>query len=290
MRLVLDNNAILKGSGRIPTSDIAAVIAAPTITDFSASTYKDISGSTADSNGVWVDESGVNVMVSSDTPDADIHSFTMTAFDLTTLSALVDQKPISSRPIGVFLKPDGTKLFATSFSSSIGIHEYTLSVPYDITSAGSLTLLSTAGDGATIPFGLHFSPDGLNAYCSDNGGNVYQWSLASPWDVSSPTFIGSFDFTSEIGATKAQDITLSQDGTKMYLPDLNVGVDSEIFQYTLNTPFTVSTAVYDSVVLTLTGRIGATGLHLMSTQDRFYVAYNGDAGGSDPEAIEEFTI
>ncbi len=265
---------------------------APNITDFSAASYSgDISASAVDPNGVFVDESGTRVFIANGSPGNDIDSYSMsTPFDLTTLSAVIASEAITTSPIGVFLKPDGTKLFVTTFSSQIGVQEFPLSTPWDITTKGAMTLLSTAGDGATIPFGLHFSPDGLNVYTSDNGGNLYQWSLASAWDVSSPTFVGSFDFTNEVAATKGQDLSLSNDGTKLYLPDINLGTDSEVFQYGLSVPFDITTAFYSNLVLTLTGRIGSSGFHMLDANDRFYAAYNGDAGGGDPEALEEFTI
>jgi len=265
---------------------------APIITAFSAASYSgDISASSVDPNGVFVDESGTRLFVVNGSPGNDLNSYSLSVpFDLTTISAVIASEAIVTSPIGVFLNPDGTKLFVTTFGSNIGVQEFPLSVPWDITTKGAMTLLSTPGDGATIPFGLHFSGDGLNVYTSDNGGKVYQWSLASAFDVSAPTFIGSFDFTSEIVATKGQDLALSSDGTKMYISDLNVGTDSEIFQYSLITPFNITTAVFDSVFLTLTGRIGVSGWHMMNTNDRLYVAYNGDVGGADPEAVEEFII
>ena len=270
----------------------ASASTAPTITDFSAASYSgDISASAVRPFGVFVDESGARAFIVNGSSGNDVDSYSMSVpFDLTTLSAVIASVGVVSSPIGVFLKPDGTKIFFTTFSSTIGVQEFPLSVAWDITTMGSQVVLSTAGDGATIPFGLHFSPDGLNVYTSDNGGKIYQWSLASAWDVSSPTFIGSFDFTSEIVATKGQDLSLSEDGTKMYISDLNTGVDTEIFQYSLGLPFNILTAVYDSVVLTLASRIGGSGFHMMQSQDRFYVAYNGDVGGADPEALEEFTI
>ncbi len=265
--------------------------AAVDITDFSAASYSgDISASAVDPNGVFVDESGTRAFIVSGSPGNDLDSYSMsTPFDLATLSAVASVSAGSS-PIGVFLKPDGTKLFRTNFGSPLGISEFTLSTPWDITTAGAATVFLTSPDGATIPFGLHFSSDGLNVYTSDNGGNLFQWSLAAPWDISSPTFIGSFDFTNEIVATKAQDLSLSNDGTKLYLPDLNVAVDSEVFEYGLSVPFDITTAFFTDKIFTLTGRIGMSGFHMLDANDRFYAAYNGDAGGADPEALEEFTI
>ena len=273
---------------------------APTLSNFSSASYSgSINAGSVDPGGVWVSPDGVNVFVASGSPDNQIDAYTLsTPFNLTTISAVVASLAIASSPWGVFLKPDGTKLFVTAFGGSKGVQEFTLSTPFDLTTAGAMTLLDTTVNGATIPFGTHFSPDGLNVYVSDNGGSVYQWSLASAWDVSSPTFIGSFNFSTALGstiaATKGQDLSLSDDGRKLYIPDLNTGTDTEIVTFNVTVPFDITSTFYNFVKFTLTGRIGGSGFHLMPAepllQDRYYVAYNGDAGGADPEALEEFRL
>ena len=273
---------------------------APTLSNFASASYTgDISAGSDDPGGVWVSPDGINVFVASDGADNEVHSYTLgTPFDLSTISAKVATLAINTSPWGVFLKPDGTKIFVTAFGGSVGVQEFTLSTPFDLTTAGAMTLLDTTVNGATIPFGTHFSPDGLNVYVSDNGGSVYQWSLAVAWDVSAPTFIGSFNFSTALGstiaATKGQDLSLSDDGRKLYIPDLNVGTDTEIVTFNVTVPFDITSTFYNFVKFTLTGRIGGSGFHLMPAepllQNRYFVAWNGDAGGADPQALEEFKL
>ena len=67
--------------------------------------------------------------------------------------------------------------------------------------------------------------------------------MSTPWDISTATYDSlSKDLTGE--DTSPTGFTLKKDGTKMY----SGGAGSQlIYQYTLSTPFNISTASYDSV-------------------------------------------
>lgn len=74
----------------------------------------------------------------------------------------------------------------------------------------------------------------------------------TPWDISA----GSY--TSKAKSVAAQEtstagVAFKSDGTKMYVVG---GVTNSVFQYTLSTPWDVSTATYDSVTKDLTSETG----------------------------------
>jgi len=101
---------------------------------------------------------------------------------------------------------------------------------------------SIAGEEAT-PQGIFFSPDGTRMYViGTTGDDVNQYSLSTPWLVSSATYVTVFSVAS-------QDLTptglfFRADGLKMYV----VGnTNDTVFQYSLTTPWSVATASYDSV-------------------------------------------
>jgi sugar lactone lactonase YvrE len=101
---------------------------------------------------------------------------------------------------------------------------------------------SIAGEEAT-PQGIFFSPDGTRMYVTGTSGDdVNQYSLSTPWLVSSATYVTVFSVAS-------QDLTptglfFRADGLKMYV----VGnTNDTVFQYSLTTPWSVATATYDSV-------------------------------------------
>lgn len=102
------------------------------------------------------------------------------------------------------------------------------------------------------PYGLFFKSDGLSLYVSGAFASeeVYQFSLSSAWDISTlnTTPVGSFDITSE--ADNVKGVFFKSDGTKMYIvgPDASTG-NENVYQYTLSTPWLVSSASFDSVQL-----------------------------------------
>jgi DNA-binding beta-propeller fold protein YncE len=86
--------------------------------------------------------------------------------------------------------------------------------------------------------GLTFSPDGTRMYLVGTGNkSVYQYDLSVPWRTSTRTYVGMFTVANELLVPSGVD--LSHDGTKMYL----VGYYYDtVFEYTLYTPWDVSTA------------------------------------------------
>jgi hypothetical protein len=106
---------------------------------------------------------------------------------------------------------------------------------------------SIAGEELT-PQGIFFSPDGTKMYViGTTGDDVNQYSLSTPWLVSSATYVTVFSVAS-------QDLTptglfFRADGLKMYV----VGnTNDTVFQYSLTTPWSVATASYDSVSFSVT--------------------------------------
>ncbi len=94
---------------------------------------------------------------------------------------------------------------------------------------------------------IYIRSDGLKAYIINSDNNIYQFSLSTPWDLSSMTYDNiSFFWNEDFGLTT--DIEFKDDGTKMFVMAL-----SRIYQYTLSTPWDISTATYDNVVVDFSG-------------------------------------
>jgi len=98
---------------------------------------------------------------------------------------------------------------------------------------------SVAGQDVT-PRGIFFSASGSHLYVlGGNGDDINQYSLSTPWDISSASYVQNF-------SVSAQDlnpwgISFKVDGTKMYV----VGdTNDSIFEYDLSTAWNISTASY----------------------------------------------
>lgn len=164
-----------------------------------------------------------------------------TPWDLSTASYTVPSSDFINfsftGAMGLFFKPDGTKLYVVRNStSSISIvAEYAMSLAWDITTA-----TFTASSNVAAARGLYISPDGTNLYFTRNSNDsVYQYSMSSAWDISSLSLVRTSSVSSQ--TTTPTDISFKPDGTKMYLVDTAL---ERVFEYDLSTPWDISTKTF----------------------------------------------
>lgn len=92
-----------------------------------------------------------------------------------------------------------------------------------------------------------FKPDGTELYYTrQNDTSVYQYTLSTPWDVTTATYTSAF--TSSLSG--ADSIALSSDGLNMYLSS-----GTGILQHTLSTPWDISTATYSQTSSEVTVKV-----------------------------------
>lgn len=100
----------------------------------------------------------------------------------------------------------------------------------------------------TSPSDVEFGDSGTKMYVVGSAnGTVYQYTLSTAWDVDTASYASkSFDFSSQ--DVNPRGLFFKPDGTKIYM----VGIQNDaVFQYSLSTPWDVSTASYDSVSLSV---------------------------------------
>jgi hypothetical protein len=165
-------------------------------------------------------------------------------------------------PQDIFFKSDGTKMFILGDTGN-DVNEYSLSTPWEVNTAGFTTNFSVASR-ETAPLGLYFSSDGLNMYVCGNtgvaplvasGDYVHQYSLGTAWDISN-VGLATVGYTTSyriLDDTAPQGVYLkNDDGTKMYI----VGsTNDRVYEYSLGTPWNVSTAGLTTSVLLGTGTL-----------------------------------
>jgi hypothetical protein len=134
----------------------------------------------------------------------------------------------------------GSKVFAfgtsTSSDSANVILEYALSTAYDLATA---TL--TTGHGTGFINGQQgqgtITPDGTQIIWSKRWGNWYTINLTTPWDLSTAQATVTVPFTS-----RRTSVAFNHDGTKLYTSrDSQSGAGNYIYQYTLSTPYDITT-------------------------------------------------
>jgi len=180
-----------------------------------------------------------------------------TSYDLASASYDNKSFDISAQAAGtnaIRMKPDGTVLFVLNFSDDT-IYQYSLSTPYDITTASydSKSFAVTSQDAT--PRGLEVKPDGTKLYIAgDTNNTVYEYDLSTAWDISTASYSSnSFSVNSQISSTAFGAVSFKSDGTSFYALGQNAGV----YQYDLSTAWDVSSASYASKTLTTSSQDSA---------------------------------
>jgi VCBS repeat-containing protein len=166
----------------------------------------------------------------------DVNEYTLsTAFDVSTAS-FVDSKDISSQdsnPTGLAFNQDGTKMFVAG-NAGDDINEYTLSTGFDVSTASFVDSFSVSSQDAQ-PNGLTFNSDGTKMFVVGNQGNdINEYDLSLGFDVSTASFVGALDVSSQDSAPKA--ISFNHDGTKLFVLG---STNKSVFEYSLTSPFSL---------------------------------------------------
>jgi len=122
-------------------------------------------------------------------------------------------------PAGISFKPDGTKIYMVGSSPSQSVYEYNLSSAWDISTSSYAQAFSVSSQ-ESFPRGVAFKPDGTKMYVNgQTGDDVNEYSLSTPWDISTATFtVATFSFSAQ-GATSNQGVYFKPDGLSFFIID-----------------------------------------------------------------------
>lgn len=237
-----------------PTSDevinFKTLLKLPEISVYSLAdaAYTGKSGRAYGSNlsALYISPDGTTLFVLVWTVD-NIYQFTLsTPWDASTATFTGKYFNVSAQdtePRAMTFKPDGTTLYITGITND-KVYQYTLSTPWDVSTASYADKSFPVGTQDSSPLGMLFKPDGTRMYITGpDTDRIYQYDLSTPWDVST----ASYNFASfYVGGqdTSPTGIDIKSDGTKMYV---NGYTTKNIYEYTLSTPWDVSSASYEGV-------------------------------------------
>ena len=190
--------------------------------------------------GLAFNTDGTKMFVSGSSGD-DVNEYALsTGFDVSTAS-FTDSFSLASQdtnPAGLAFNTDGTKMFSVG-SVGVDVNEYALSTGFDVSTASFTDAFDLSGQD-TNPRGLAFSTDGTKMFVVGGGGvDVNEYTLSTGFDVSTSTFVDSFDVSAQ--ETAPHGIAFNTDGTKMFVTGT---VSENVNEYTLSTGFDVSTASF----------------------------------------------
>ena len=112
-----------------------------------------------------------------------------------------------------------------------------MSTAWDVSTASYTDAFSVSSQEG-YPHGLAFNTDGTKMFVSGYAGDdVNEYTLSTGWDVSTASFVDSFDVSKQ--DIQPRGLAFSTDGTKMFISG---AVGNTIEEYTLSTGFDVSTS------------------------------------------------
>ena len=199
-----------------------------------------------------------------------------TAYDVSTASYESKSFSFASQeiqPYGIALNNDGTSMYTVGFDTDT-VYQYTLSTPYDVSTASYSSNSLSVGSQDTVPTANTFNADGTSLYVMGSTNNkIFQYTLSSAFDVSTGSYASkSLDFSSQ--DTNASGFQFNADGTKCFI----VGNSSdEVHQYSLSTAYDISTASSDGASFDLSSQdANPFGLAFSTDRTKMYVLGSDD--------------
>jgi hypothetical protein len=144
-------------------------------------------------------------------------------------------------PWDIAFNTNASKLYVLGGTNDT-VYQYTLSTPGDISTASYDSVSFSVGSQEGAATGLAFNTDGTKMYIVGGNSTVYQYTVASGFNLSSVSY-DSVSFSVSSQETTVRSVRFNTDGTSMYI--IGTATDS-IFQYTLSSGFNLATASYAS--------------------------------------------
>lgn len=158
-----------------------------------------------------------------------------TGFDLTTATYNSNFFDASGSVdlLGIRFDDDGDTLIVADDGATT-VDEFSLSAPFDITTASSTGNTLDVSSEVSQPAGLDWNGDGTKLFVHDGGNNdVTEYTLSTAYDITTATASGnSFTLVDSGGSTltASTDITFGDSGAKLYAPER---LTENVFSYTM---------------------------------------------------------
>lgn len=238
-------------------SDDITYYSLSTAWDITTATHVGQSNATSTQNGtpqgMFFKPDGTKVFIVGTAAPAGVWAYSCAApWDVSTLtydSVTKDLSAITTAPLGIWFKPDGTKMYIASNTGGVATYtdtilEYSLSTAWDVSSATSTTYFSVASQD-TAPAGVQFTEDGLRMFvCGSNGDTVVVYDLSTAWDINTATFkYETSNLSTLVGtAITPTDIFIQPNGQTLYvLSDTGSGAGTNmVYQFTAASPATIN--------------------------------------------------
>ena len=247
-----------------------------------------VSGQETSPTGMAFSNDGAKMFVVGGDVGKAVNEYTLsTHFDVSTATSTNVTFSVSDQdenPTGMAFSNDGVKMFVVGWNDE-KINEYTLSTPFDLSTAsydGDPERFDVSGHEG-LPTGMAFSNDGTKMFVvGDDGNDISEYTLSTPFDVSTASYDDDERFSVLGQETSPTGMAFSNDGAKMFVVGWN---EDNINEYTLLTPFDVSTATFANVTFSVSGQDqNPQGMAFSNDGAKMFVV------GNIGEAVNEYTL
>ena len=248
------------------------------IWDISSASYdsKSFAFGTQDAaiGAIWFKPDGTKMYVLGVNTDKVYQYGMTTAWDVSTASYDSKSVSVGVAGFGLAFSADGTKFYMCDLGAD-RVYQYGMTTAWDVSTASSSgkSVLVSGQDG--LPRDVFFKPDGTTMYLTgDINNTIYQYTLSTPWDISTASYASKSKSVNAETSGTTGGVYLSPDGDKMWT---GFNTTDTVYQYTLSTPWDISTASYDSVSAGVSSQVafGSGVVFKETTGDKMYVTdYN----------------
>ena len=209
--------------------------------DVSTASFVDsfnVSNEETEPKGLAFNNDGTKMFVVGFTDDEVLEYNLSPGFDVSTAS-FVDGFSVRSEettPSGLAFNNDGTKMFVPGQDGD-DINEYTLSTGFDVSTASFVDSFNVNSEDIS-PLDLKFNTDGTRMFVVGFAGqDINEYTLSTGFDVSTASFVDSFDVSNE--DTAPTGLAFNNDGTKMFVSGKT---GDNVNEYTLSCAFKVTSS------------------------------------------------
>ena len=277
--LTIEAGAVRDTSGNLIDGSFDVSTAAFTGVTFSVSLQE------PSPTGMVFSNDGKKMFVIGDDGRGEINEYTLsTPFGISTPDS-VDAFSVSSQepsPTGMAFSNDGTRMFVIGNGTGGSINEYTLSTPFDLSTASFTNVNFSVSPQDMNPTGMAFSNDSTTMFVVGlNKSDVNEYTLSAPFGISTATFVDAFSVSSQ--ESSPTGMAFSNDGARMFV----IGDDGDdVNEYALSTPFDISTAAFVDAFSVSSWESSPTGMAFSSDGTKMFVIGDG-AGRSN---INEYAL
>jgi hypothetical protein len=167
-----------------------------------------------------------------------------------------------------------TNFFIGRGGGAAAFPTWTYSSPSTISGISKDSQTYTSAENATGT-GLFFSEDGTKMYLTMYGqDSIYQYDLSTPWDQSSASYSNkTYSFLQQDNNSISSYI--KPDGTTLYMTSYG-NYSRDVWQYSMSTPWDISTLSYSNKVLQPTNAHDAAGIFMSRDGTRVYLGNYSD--------------